>query len=104
MIEKDGMIIACVACIPDETNHYGELACLAVHENYRNAGLGEQLLQKVEHLARQRNIEQLFTLTTRTSHWFLEHGFIESPDFPLPPHKKTSYNRKRSSKVLSKQV
>ncbi len=104
VIEKDGMIIACVACIPEESSQYCELACLAVHESYRNAGLGERLLQKVEHLSRQRNIRLLFTLTTRTSHWFLEHGFVEAPDFPLPPHKQTSYNQQRSSKVMSKQI
>ncbi len=104
VIEKDGMIIACVACIPDASNEYSELACLAVHKNYRNAGLGEQLLRKIEQLSRQKNIRLLYTLTTRTSHWFLEHGFIVAPDFPLPSHKQTAYNQKRSSKILSKKI
>lgn len=104
VIEKDGMIIACVACIPDASNNFSELACLAVHESYRNAGLGEQLLQKVEHLSCQKNIRKLYTLTTRTSHWFLEHGFVDATDFPLPEHKQTIYNQQRSSKVLSKQI
>ncbi len=104
VIEKDGMIIACVSCIPDESTQIAELACLAVDENYRNAGLGEQLLQMVEHIARKINISQLFTLTTRTTHWFIEHGFSETSDFNLPEHKQTSYNRKRSSKILVKQL
>ena len=104
VIEKDGMIIACVACIPDKTDNRAELACLAVDENYRNAGLGEQLLQMVEHTAAKQNIPQLFTLTTRTTHWFIEHGFSEARDFNLPEHKQTSYNQKRSSKVLVKQI
>ncbi len=104
VIEKDGMIIACVAAIPDISSQFSELACLAVHENYRNTGLGEQLLKKIEHLSGQRNIRQLYTLTTRTSHWFLEHGFVEAPDFPLPEHKQTIFNQQRSSKVLSKRI
>ena len=104
VIEKDGMIIACVACIPDESAQEAELACLAVDENYRNTGLGEQLLQMVEHIATKKNISQLFTLTTRTTHWFIEHGFSEAKDFNLPEHKQTSYNQKRSSKVLVKQL
>jgi len=104
VIEKDGMIIACVACIPDESAQQAELACLAVDENYRNAGFGEQLLQMVEHTSTKKNISQLFTLTTRTTHWFIEHGFKETKDFDLPEHKQTSYNRKRSSKVLVKQL
>lgn len=104
VIVKDGMVIACIACIPDVSNRFSELACLAVHESYRNAGLGRQLLQKVEQLSRQRNIKQLYTLTTQTSHWFLEHGFVESPDFPLPAHKKTINHQQRSSKILSKLI
>jgi len=104
VIEKDGMVIACVACIPDLSANRAELACLAVDENYRNAGLGEQLLQMVEHLATKKNFPQLFTLTTRTTHWFIEHGFSEARDFSLPEHKQTSYNQKRSSKVLVKQL
>jgi len=104
VIEKDGMIIACVACIPDQSNQFAELACLAVHENYRKSGLGEQLLQMVEHLARTQNIPQLYTLTTRTIHWFFEQGFVEAKDFSLPRHKLTSYNQQRRSKVLLKQI
>ncbi len=104
VIEKDGMIIACVAAIPDASGQSSELACLAVHENYRNTGLGDQLLKKIEHLLRQKNIRQIYTLTTRTSHWFLERGFVDAPDFPLPTHKQTTYNQQRSSRVLSKRI
>ncbi len=104
VIEKDGMIIACVACIPDEDSRYAELACLAVDQSYRKAGLGEQLLQMVEHLASEQNINQVFTLTTRTTHWFIEHGFLEAKDFALPESKQTSYNPQRCSKVLVKQL
>ncbi len=104
VIEKDGMIIACVAAIPDASSQFSELACLAVHENYRNTGLGDQLLKKIEHLLRQKNIRQIYTLTTRTSHWFLERGFVDAPDFPLPTHKQTTYNQQRSSRVLSKRI
>lgn len=104
VIEKDGMVIGCVACIPDDSRQFAELACLAVHEDYRNAGLGEQLLKMVEHLANSREIPLLYTLTTRSSHWFIEHGFSESADFQLPEHKKTRNNQKRRSKVLTKKI
>jgi len=104
VIEKDGMVIACVACIPDEQDRLAELACLAVDENYRKAGLGEQLLQMAEHEARKHNITRLFTLTTRTMHWFIEHGFTESPNFQLPEHKLSTINLARSSKILTKQL
>jgi len=104
VIEKDGMIIACIACIAHESAKLAEVACLAVDDNYRKSGLGEQLLQMAEHQARKRNITQLFTLTTRTMHWFIEHGFSESPSFQLPEHKQASINPARSSKILTKQL
>ncbi|MCP3689633.1 MAG: amino-acid N-acetyltransferase [Gammaproteobacteria bacterium] len=104
VIEKDGMIIACVACIPDAASQCAELACLAVDEAYRKAGLGEQLLQMVEYLATQKNINRIFSLTTRTSHWFIEHGFIETKGFSLPKTKQANYNAQRCSKVLVKQL
>ncbi|MCP4878000.1 MAG: amino-acid N-acetyltransferase [Gammaproteobacteria bacterium] len=104
VIEKDGMIIACIACIPDGEKMLAEIACLAVHENYQRAGFGNQLLQIAEDRAKTSGITLLYTLTTRTSHWFFEHGFIESSDFNLPTAKRDSYNPARASKILSKSI
>lgn len=102
VIEKDGMIIACIACIPDGKDAIAEIACLAVHENYQGAGFGNQLLQIAEDRASRCGISQLYTLTTRTSHWFIEHGFTESRDFELPEARRASYNPDRGSKILLK--
>lgn len=102
VIDKDGMIIACLACIPDENEAVAEIACLAVHQDYQRAGLASQLLHEAEERARKLGVTQLYTLTTRTSHWFLEHGFKEDPEFPLPSAKRASYNPGRGSKILSK--
>ena len=104
VIEKDGMIIACIACIPDDDAPLGEIACLAVHEDYRNTGLGNQLLEICERKARQAGISRLYTLTTRSSHWFIEHGFAEDGSFELPPSKQTNYNPERGSKVLTRSI
>jgi len=78
VIEKDGMIIACIASIPDDTAPIAEVACVAVHPDYRNAGFGDQLLTAVELEARKQGLQYLYILTTRTSHWFLEKGFSET--------------------------
>jgi amino-acid N-acetyltransferase len=104
VIEKDGMIIGCVACIPSLEHHVAEIACLAVHDDYRGSGFGEQLLKIAELQASKHDISQLYTLTTRTSHWFIELGYQESTSFELPPHKLTQYNQKRRPKVLLKDV
>jgi len=104
VIEKDGMIIACIACIPDQQENLAEIACLAVHDNYRRAGLGHQLLQSAELQALKHGISQLYTLTTRTSHWFIENGFSEAPDFTLPAAKRERYNPERGSKILTRSI
>ena len=104
VIEKDGTIIACIACIPDQNMQIAEIACLAVHEEYRNTGLGNQLLEVCESKAHRVGISRLYTLTTRSSHWFIEHGFSENADFELPETKQASYNPERGSKILTKLI
>lgn len=104
VIEKDGMIIACIACIPYPEHNMAEIACLAVHTDYQRAGLGEQLLQIAELNAARRHINQVYALTTRTSHWFIERGYEETTSFELPPHKLTQRYRQRRPKVLYKQI
>jgi len=104
VIEKDGMIIACIACIPDQSENLAEIACLAVHDDYQRAGLGNQLLQAAEFQALKNGISQLYTLTTRTSHWFIEQGFSETADFHLPAAKRESHNPERGSKILTKSI
>ena len=102
IIEKDGMVIACIACIPDDEDAVAEIACLAVHQDYQRAGLASQLLHQAEEHALGLGINQLYTLTTRTSHWFIEHGFSENGQFELPAARRASYNPERGSKILLK--
>jgi amino-acid N-acetyltransferase len=104
IIERDGMIIACAALFtfPDEA--VAEMACLAVHPDYQDRGRGDDLLQHIEWQARKQHMEQLFTLTTRTMHWFVERGFSETSISRLPVDKQSLYNYQRKSKILCKQL
>ena len=104
VIEKDGMIIACIACIPDDNVKLAEIACLAVHLDYQRVGLASQLLHISEEVAAKAGIDRLYTLTTRTSHWFMEHGFNQDQDFQLPQARRVSYNPERGSKILLKSL
>jgi amino-acid N-acetyltransferase len=104
VIEKDGMIIACIACIPDEEEKVAEIACLAVHPSYQRAGFASQLLQIAEERALKLGMDRLYTLTTRTSHWFIEHGFNEDSKFELPATRRDSHNPGRGSKILLKSI
>jgi amino-acid N-acetyltransferase len=104
VIERDGTIIACAALYPGEGRQVAELACLAVHADYRDAGRGDALLQAIESRARQTGIRTLFVLTTRTAHWFRERGFEPGDIAQLPVRKKRLYNYRRKSKVFIKQL
>ena len=71
---------------------------------FREAGLGEMLLRRVERRARELYLEALFVLTTRTAHWFRERGFEEVGPDRLPTQKRELYNLQRRSKVLMKAI
>ncbi len=103
VIEHDGMIVGCAALYP-YGDQQAELACLAVHPQYRRFGYGEQLMKRIETRARAAGIKRLFVLTTVTSHWFKERGFSERPIEELPDEKRLVYNLQRRSRVLMKPV
>jgi amino-acid N-acetyltransferase len=104
VLERDGAVIACAALYPCEQQPLAELACLAVHTDYLNAGHGETLLKAVETKAKRAGISKLVVLTTRTAHWFREHGFLPGNKSDLPARKKTLYNYRRNSKVFYKRL
>ena len=101
IIERDGMIIACAALYPYEEN-IAELACFAVHQDYRNQGRGDELLNHIQQQCKNKDIEKLFILTTQTAHWFQEKGFVEVSLQSLPIERQQLYNYQRNSKVFCK--
>ncbi len=104
VVERDGAIVACAAAYPFNEGNAMELACLAVHDDYRNGGRGDALLNAIESEARGQGAKQLFVLTTQTSHWFRERGFVDSAIEDLPVERKSLYNYQRNSKVLVKTI
>ena len=100
VIEQDGMIIACAALYPE--GEVGELACLAVHPQFRNSGRGQRLLEHIEAEARRQGIRRLFVLTTRTADWFRERGFHKGTLENLPVRRRQLYNYRRNSRVYVK--
>lgn len=108
VIERDGMILACAALypIPAQENELrsAEIACVAVHPSYRKSNRGSQILHYLEDKARSLGIQQLFVLTTRTAHWFLEHGFETASVDDLPNARQALYNYQRNSLVFKKRI
>jgi amino-acid N-acetyltransferase len=104
VIEHDGTILACAALYPYPDEKSGELACLAVAPDYRDAGYGERLLQACEARARAAKVRRIFALTTRAQHWFLAQGFKEAGVSVLPEKRQALYNWKRGSKIFLKRL
>lgn len=100
IIERDGIVIACAALNVFSAEKMAEMACVAVHPDYRDSSRGDVLLEAIKRRAQKLGIEKLFVLTTRTTQWFQERGFeLASPD-DLPAYKRENYNYQRMSKVL----
>ncbi|WP_294910593.1 amino-acid N-acetyltransferase [Tatumella sp. UBA2305] len=100
VVVRDNLTIACAALYPFPEEMIGEMACVAVHPEYRSSSRGELLLQHVCLQARMMGLRKIFVLTTRSIHWFQERGFIPVDIESLPETKKKMYNYQRRSKVL----
>jgi amino-acid N-acetyltransferase len=104
VLEHDGVIAGCAALYPFHREQMGEMACFVVSPSYRGRNYGEQLLGRIEMKARAAKIKRLFVLTTRTAHWFIEHGFVESSLEELPEARQRLYNFQRQSKIFIKKL
>ncbi len=102
IMERDGAVIACAALYPYADNKIGELACLAVDQDYQDLGRGKQLLSTIEQQAIKFGLTSLCVLSTQTTHWFLEHGFEQAKISDLPIEKQNLYNYQRNAKVFRK--
>ncbi len=104
VLSGEGNILGCAALYPYAEEKSAELAALAVHPFYRDGGRGERLLDFAEAKARAQGLKSLFALSTRTTHWFIERGFVESDPERLPAGRRARYNPDRRSKVFVKDL
>ncbi|NES84886.1 MAG: amino-acid N-acetyltransferase [Moorea sp. SIO2B7] len=104
IITRDQKIIACAALYNTDNPQIGELACFVVHPHYRGANRGNKLFKHIAQLAQTQGKTQLLVLTTQTTDWFRERGFIKGTIEELPPNKKSLYNYQRNSQILFKSL
>lgn len=100
IIEKDGLIIGCAALYPYLSESMAEMACVAIHPEYRDGNRGLLLLKHLKSQAKSLGIQGLFAMTTQSLHWFREQGFEEVGVDSLPLQKQNLYNYQRKSKAL----
>tara|TARA_R110002167_G_scaffold34573_1_gene110361 strand:+ start:164852 stop:166171 length:1320 start_codon:yes stop_codon:yes gene_type:complete len=104
VLKKEEMIVACAALYPYPDAKMGEVACVAIHPDYRKGNRGGRLITALEEEAKQLQLTSIFVLTTVSSHWFQEQGFIEQSMDKLPEGKQKMYNFQRKSKVFIKYI
>ncbi len=101
---RDRTVIGCVELIPYPEASMAEMACLAILPEYQGEGRGEQLLAFCRTDAKRRGLEKIFVLTTQSSRWFMERGFVKSGPECLPPGRRTPYDPDRKSQVLVSEI
>mgnify|MGYP002631908876 CR=1 FL=1 len=104
VIEHDGVIFGCAALYAYPEKRTGEMAALTVSPSSQGQGDGEKILRRIEQRARAQGLDSIFVLTTRTMHWFLKRGFVQSPIEWLPEARQCKYNVDRKSVVLVKKL
>ena len=104
VLKKEDVIVACAALYPYPDAKMGEVACVAIHPDYRKGNRGARLMAELEHEAKQQQLSAIFVLTTVSGHWFMEQGFIEQSMDKLPEGKQKMYNFQRKSKVFIKEI
>ena len=104
VIERDNAIIGCAALYPFDDARQGELACMAIDADYRGGNRGQILLKHMEQQSSHMGLQTLFVLTTASSHWFIENGFVAGDIADLPTRRQSLYNFQRNSKVFSKEL
>jgi amino-acid N-acetyltransferase len=103
VFEVDDSVHACAALhvFPEKV---GEIAGIAVDEQYLHLGVGPKLVDFLCERAQRNGLSSVFVLTTQTADWFQRLGFEETGPSALPEKKRLSYNLQRKSRVLVKKL
>lgn len=108
VIQRDEKIIACAALYTHSAtttnSKTGELACLAVHPDYKGCARGDRLLRHISQKGLKQQLRQILVLTTQSSDWFKERGFITGEVQDLAEQQQALYNFQRNSKILIKSL
>lgn len=104
VLERDGTVIGCAALYPFPEHKMAELACMAVHPEYRKQGRGAVLFEHLLQLARNMGMNSVFILTTQASHWFQEKGLVSGRIEDLPVSRQALYNYQRRSQPFIKNL
>ena len=75
IIQRDNTTIACAALYPFPEEKIGEMACVAVHPDYRSSSRGEGAAGAYCRSGQADGTEQTVRVNRPQHHWFQERGF-----------------------------
>lgn len=101
---RESTVVACGALYAFEEQRAGEIACIAVHGEYRGGQFGDVLIEALERRARDAGLDTVFVLTTQATQWFAERGYHAGTVEALPVARRELYNYQRNSAVLVKRL
>jgi amino-acid N-acetyltransferase len=104
VIVREGTIVATAALHQHAEFGQAEVACVAVHQDYRGDEFGDMLLGELESRAYIKKVKNLFVLTTHAADWFEERGYSRGTKADLPEVRLESYSDDRNSAVLIKNI
>ncbi|MBF0287877.1 MAG: amino-acid N-acetyltransferase [SAR324 cluster bacterium] len=92
----DEEVAGCCELILFKDSNTAEIGSFAVKEEYRNRGIGKQLIAAAQEHASQKHCTFVFALTTKASHIFKSSGFKECLPDQLPKNKMENYDSHHS--------
>jgi len=98
--EVDGTLHACGALHLFGEERTGEIAAIVVDETFASRGIGRKMMSYLIEKATKIRLDSVFVLTTQTSDWFQQLGFVVSTVEELPAQKRECYNKSRNSLIL----
>ncbi|MCR5289379.1 MAG: amino-acid N-acetyltransferase [Treponema sp.] len=101
--EVDGAVRGCAA-LHIYNYDQAEIAAVAVDETFAHIGIGPKLVHYVIEKAKSIHIKSVFVMTTQTSDWFEQIGFIPDTIESIPEERRNVWTPKRGSKVLRLQL
>lgn len=104
VLKRDRKVIACAALYPIAESDAVEMACFVVDSSYRGQDKGDLLLKHLVKTATNAAFKTMLVLTTQTTDWFQERGFVIKPVTALPPKRQALYNFQRNSHVLMRSL
>jgi amino-acid N-acetyltransferase len=96
----DEVVHACGA-LHDYGEGQGEIAAIATNPVYGHLSMGRKIVSYLIEKAAKSGMTRVFVLTTRTTDWFEQLGFVEANLESLPAKKRQTYDHARKSRIFA---